>query len=279
MPGTRGGFSLQSVNSIVKICGADIGICQFRHDPPGNGRTIVFLHDSLGCIGAWGDFPQMLCELSGCDGLIYDRRGHGISSPFEGSRKPDYHQEEANMLDALLEKMGVEKAILFGHSDGGTIALLAAALHPERVDRIISEAGHVFVENITIDGIIAAKDLYDNHEKLQQRLFKHHGAKSRRLLEMWTEDWLNTDFRDWNIEKFLPLIKCPVLVIQGENDEFGTIAQVEAIYSQIGGVAEACVLPRMGHTPHKQAREEILEKSTKFIAQLYDDLLALRRKP
>jgi pimeloyl-ACP methyl ester carboxylesterase len=234
----------------------------------GFGRTIVFLHDSLGSVSTWREFPHRLCLGAGMDGLLYDREGYGRSSPLAGSRKIDYHRREAGVLAKLLKKLDLEQVVLFGHSDGATIALLAAALHPGLIRGVISEAGHVFNETITQDGVRAAKARYDADEKLFTRLAKHHGGNAAKVLQIWAGDWLSEDFRSWNIEEFLPQIKCPVLVMQGENDDFGTRAQVEAICNGVGAKAEACLLPGAGHTPHREAEDVVLEKSATFISKL-----------
>lgn len=250
---------------IIDLDGLRLSICRVINSASKKHPVIVYLHDSLGSISAWGRFPQLLCEHTSCDGLIYDRQGHGRSDPIEKARKPDYHQHEVHVLIALLQKLGMSDVILFGHSDGGTIALLAAAMYPLIIRGVVSEAGHVFNETVTQDGIRAAKVLYDTNEKLHSRLRAHHGEKAKKLLEIWTDDWLLPEFLDWNIEAFLPLVKCPVLVIQGENDDFGTVAQVESICSRVSGSSDAYILPQTGHVPHKQAVNLVLERTSRFI--------------
>lgn len=230
--------------------------------------TLVFLHDSLGCTRLWRDFPEALGHATHCNVLVYDRQGYGESPPFApGDRQPDYLEKEANVLHHLLEQAGIASAILFGHSDGGSIALIAAAKYPAVIKAIITEGAHIFVEQLTLDGIRNAAADYRTTD-LGERLQKYHGEKTDALFSAWAKTWFTEVFRHWNIEHFLPAITCPVLVIQGESDEFGTLRQVEGIVSQVGGKAEKLVVPGTGHTPHKDARAIVLQKATEFIRSL-----------
>lgn len=226
--------------------------------------TLVFLHDSLGCIQLWRDLPEKLTLATQCDAFLYDRQGYGQSAPFSiEHRKPTYLEEEAHILEEVLQKAGIQQAILFGHSDGGSIALVAAAEYPERIKGIITEGAHVFVEEITLTGIRTAVDAYQS-TPLPQKLAKYHGDKTERVFRAWTDTWLSPGFRSWNIEKYLPRIQCPALIIQGENDEYGTEAQVDAIVEQTGGKAEKWMIPGIGHSPHKEAPELVLQGSADF---------------
>lgn len=227
--------------------------------------VLVFLHDSLGCIRLWRDFPEQLAQATGCPALIYDRQGYGQSSPFQSiNRSLNYLEQEADVLDRLLEKLQIPQAILFGHSDGGSIALIAAAKYKSRINAIITEGAHVFVEEVTLEGIRAAVEAYQTTD-LPQKLQKYHGAKTEAVFRAWTETWLSGSFQSWNIEHFLPSILCPALIIQGEQDEYGTLAQVEAVVQQAQGPVQQLILPDIGHTPHREAPEQVLEKSAHFI--------------
>ena len=228
--------------------------------------TLVFLHDSLGCIETWRDFPQALAEQTGLDAIVYDRRGYGRSSPMpRDPRTTTYLEHEAEVLGTLLDALGVGHAILFGHSDGGSIALIAAGRHPGRIPAIITEGAHVFVEEETLAGVREAKATLASTD-LAERLRRYHGAKVPALLSAWIDTWLSPPFRDWNIERLLPNAKCPALIIQGDADEFGTPQQVFAIADGWGGHAQALLLPGIGHTPHRDAREIVLDESARFIA-------------
>ncbi|SFF85908.1 alpha/beta fold hydrolase [Pontibacter chinhatensis] len=227
--------------------------------------VLVFLHDSLGCIKLWRDIPEKLAQATGCTALIYDRQGYGQSSPFESiNRGLDYLEQEADVLERLLEKLQISQAILIGHSDGGSIALMAAAKYKSRIKAIITEGAHVFVEEETLAGIRAAVEAYQTTD-LPQKLQKYHGAKTEAVFPAWTDTWLSSDFRSWNIEHFLPSILCPALIIQGEKDEYGTLAQVEAVVQQAQGPVQQLILPGIAHTPHREAPELVLEKSAQFI--------------
>lgn len=229
--------------------------------------TIVFLHDSLGSVELWRDFPDRLCSACGCNMLVYDRQGYGHSGPLPGhERTKGYMEKEADTLHLLISTLTIQRPLLFGHSDGASIALIFAGKYPDKASAVIAEAGHLFVEDITLEGIRAALVQYQT-TNLASRLKKYHGNNTETLFRAWTATWLSADFRDWNIEGFLPFIQCPVLVIQGEKDEYGTLKQVEAVSAQAGSYVETCIIPDIGHTPHKESPELVLEASTRFIRQ------------
>jgi pimeloyl-ACP methyl ester carboxylesterase len=230
--------------------------------------TLVFLHDSLGSVALWRDFPERLARATGCDALVYDRRGYGRSAPFGSEpRTPAYLEDEARPLARLLAHFQIERAILFGHSDGGSIALIAAAFHPERIAGIITEGAHVFVEELTLAGIRDARVAFRTTD-LPRRLARYHGDKTEAVAAAWIDTWLAPEFRDWNIERVLPRVHCPVLVLQGADDEYGTPAQVEAIARGVNGPAEPHLIPGVGHTPHKEAADEVLGLVTSFVKRL-----------
>ena len=230
-----------------------------------NKPTIVFLHDSLGSVQLWRDFPGKLAEATQCNLLVYDRLGYGKSFPMiTHKRENNYMELEADVLNDLLSELNINNAILFGHSDGGTIALIAASKYPENVKAVICEAGHIFVEDITVKGVEEALNAYKT-TNLPQRLEKYHGDKVEMIVKAWTEIWLSDKFRSWNIEYLLKYIKSPLLFMQGETDEYGTLDQVEKTVSQIKGTAEKFIIPNIGHTPHKESPEIVLNKSIEFI--------------
>lgn len=230
-----------------------------------NKPTIIFLHDSLGSVQLWRDFPEKLAKATQCNVLVYDRLGYGKSFPMiTHERENNYMELEADILNDLLSELNINDTILFGHSDGGTIALIAASKYPEKVKAVICEAGHIFVEDITVKGVEEALNAY-NTTNLPQRLEKYHGDKVETIVRAWTEIWLNEKFRIWNIEYLLKNIKSPLLFIQGENDEYGTLNQVERTVSQVKGTAEKFIIPNVGHTPHKESPEIVLNKSIEFI--------------
>lgn len=230
-----------------------------------NKPTIVFLHDSLGSTQLWRDFPEKLAEETRCNALVYDRLGYGKSFPMTThERENNYMELEADALNDLLSELNINDAILFGHSDGGTIALITASKYPEKVKAVICEAGHIFVEDITVKGVEEALNAY-NTTNLPQRLEKYHGDKVEMIVKAWTEIWLSDKFKSWNIEYLLKNIISPLLFIQGENDEYGTLDQVEKTVSQVKGTADKFIIPNIGHTPHKESPEIVLNKSIEFI--------------
>ncbi|WP_449399127.1 alpha/beta fold hydrolase [Chryseobacterium wanjuense] len=233
-----------------------------------NKPTIVFLHDSLGCTQLWRNFPEKLGEATQCNILVYDRLGYGKSSPMPTyERDNDYMESEANLLNDLLNELEIKEIILFGHSDGGTIALISASKYPEKTKAVICEAGHIFVEDVTVKGVSDAFEAYKTTD-LPERLQKYHGDKVEMMVKAWTEIWLSNRFRNWNIEYLLQNIEAPLLFIQGENDEYGTLNQVEKTVAQVSGSTEKFIIPNAGHTPHKEIPEIVLEKSAEFINRI-----------
>lgn len=231
--------------------------------------TIVFLHDSLGSVQLWRDFPAKLAEITQCNTLAYDRLGYGKSFPMLTHERPIHYMElEADLLNDVLTEMNIDNVVLFGHSDGGTIALITAAKYPERIKAVICEAGHIFVEETTLRGVYNAWEAYKT-TNLPERLQKYHGDKVEMLFRAWTETWTREDYRTWNIEYLLKDIKTPLLFIQGEADEYGTLDQVERTVTQVGGSAEKYIIPGIGHTPHKEVPELVLEKAAGFISNYF----------
>ena len=194
----------------------------------GDRPVLVFLHEGLGSIGQWRDFPEKLCEKTGCPALVYDRCGHGTSDPLTESRRPDYLHDEALLsLPEVLKQCVIDKPIFIGHSDGGSIAIIYAGTYPQKVTGIITEAAHVFVEDVTVDGIKRAVEVYESTD-LRTRLARFHGSNTELMFRGWADIWLSPEFRDWNIENYLPNVTCPLLAVQGRDDEYGTPVQVEA---------------------------------------------------
>lgn len=234
-----------------------------------NRPTIVFLHDSLGCTELWRDFPKKIAEASRCNTLVYDRLGYGKSDAMKTSVRPvNYLELEAAVLNSLLEKLEIENVILFGHSDGGSIALIAASKYKKKIKMVICEAAHIFVEDITLNGIRQAVQAYET-TNLPVRLQKYHGDKTETVFKAWTQTWLREDFRNWNIEDLLPEIKSSLLFIQGENDEYGTLDQVNTTLALVNGKAEKYIIPNAGHTLHKETPELAVNKVAAFITSGY----------
>lgn len=242
---------------------------QYRQD---NKPVIIFLHDALGSIGQWKDFPRALTDKVQLPALVYDRYGHGKSEQLTEKRKPSYlHNEALKFLPDIINGLGINNPlILIGHSDGGAIALLYASHFPNKVIGVISEAGHVFVEEEMKIGIKKSAGLYDS--KLKDLFVKFHGDNTESIFFAWADIWLSEEFADWNIEDCLPNITAPVLAIQGEDDEFGHLKQPKPIASQVSGPSRELWIKDCGHIPHHQQRELVLGEMAGFIEDIILDL-------
>ena len=231
----------------------------------GHRATLVFLHEGLGSITQWRNFPLALVHATGLPALIYDRCGYGRSEPLAQPPDPSYLETEAfERLPAVLAACGIESPILVGHSDGGTIALLHAARYPQGPLGVVTEAAHVFVEDISIQGIWRTLHAFET-TPLRDRLRAHHGDKVDAVFRGWSEVWLSPAFQTWSMVDLLQGIRCPVLAVQGEEDEYGTQAQVQAIVQGVAGPAQALLLPGCAHVPHFQAKEQTLAGMARFI--------------
>jgi pimeloyl-ACP methyl ester carboxylesterase len=233
----------------------------FRHDNTEKRPVLVFLHDALGSIAQWRDFPQLLAERTGLDALLYERRGHGRSAALTGERKPDYLQYQSNRtLPHLLRSFAIENPILIGHSDGAAIALLHAAAHPVRM--VIAIAAHVLVEPITLEGI---RHAVAHKEEIVSRLHKYHGDKTVALFDAWADTWLGAGFQNWDILEELKKIRRPVLAIQGTEDEYATEAQFITLSKILGKKASTLWIEHTGHFPHITHRETLAGIITDYI--------------
>jgi pimeloyl-ACP methyl ester carboxylesterase len=232
--------------------------------------TIVFLHEGLGCLAMWRDFPDRMASATGCGVLVYSRRGYGASEPVRGPRSVRFmHDEALEVLPAVIEHFRLEEVILFGHSDGASIAVIYAGTRLGPVRALVLEAPHVFVEPICVESIARIAEAYET-TRLRERLARYHGGNTDSMFRTWTAVWLRPEFRLWNVEEYLPAIESPVLVVQGEDDEYGTLRQVEAVVTRVGGPAESLVLAHCRHSPHSERPDEVLEAASRFIRQRLD---------
>jgi len=234
--------------------------------PAANASVIVMLHEGLGSIAMWRDFPEQLAQATGCGVLVYSRYGHGKSERLAEKRSVDFmHHEAKVVLPELLRQFELQRPILLGHSDGASIALIYAGTWPERVRGLVLEAPHVFVEDVSIQSITAIRRLYESSD-LPQRLARYHDHVDE-TFRGWNDIWLDPRFRDWNIEEYLAAICCPTIVIQGRNDEYGTLAQVAAIQRRVLAT-QSLILPLCGHSPQRDQPSLTLDAISKFIATL-----------
>ncbi|MDD2920726.1 MAG: alpha/beta hydrolase [Anaerolineales bacterium] len=234
-------------------------------DGDANKPRLVFLHEGLGCAAMWKDFPRRLCEATGLRGLVYDRIGYGKSSALVSARTIHYMHEYAltELPQVIAQVIPDSDYFLVGHSDGGSIALIHAAEKPARLRGIITEAAHVFVEQETIAGIQVAAESYQAGKL--RGLSKYHGEKTDVIFKAWSETWLTDWFGHWNIEYLLPSIECPVLAMQGMDDQYGTVAQVEAIASKALN-AQKALIENCGHSPHQERADVVLQLMKDFLA-------------
>jgi len=237
------------------------------HEAP----LVVFLHEGLGSLAMWKDWPQQLCAAGGYRGLVYSRYGYGRSTPRPPHERwtPRFMQEQAqDTLPRLLAALGVgddgRAPWLFGHSDGGSIALIHAATCPDAVAGVIAVAPHIMVEDVSIASIERARDAWRTTD-LRARLARYHADPDSAFLG-WNDIWLDPDFRSWSIEAMLPRLRCPVLAVQGVEDEYGTLAQVRGIRAA-APQAEVLELARCGHSPHRDQPDALLQAVTQFIGR------------
>jgi pimeloyl-ACP methyl ester carboxylesterase len=234
-----------------------------------NRPTLVFLHEGLGSVAMWRDFPARVAQACGCRTLVYSRYGYGQSDVLEAPHAVRYMHDEALLaLPELLAKLGIDNPVLIGHSDGASIALIHAGDGRWPVAGLVVMAPHVFVEEITLPGIEQARLAYLNTD-LRQRLARFHRDAERTFFG-WNDIWLHPDFRSWNIEAYLPSIRCPILAIQGEDDEYATMLHLEAIAEKAvssPGV-ELLELADCRHSPHKDQPQAALEAIVGFVAAL-----------
>ena len=225
--------------------------------------TLVFLHEGLGSVAMWRDFPGRLAHATNCNAVVYSRYGYGLSDPLTEPRTPRYMHDEALVaLPALLDRLAIDRPILVGHSDGGSIALIHAGAGIRPIAAVVTLAAHVLVEDISIASIAAAKVAYETTD-LRARLARHH-ADVDAAFWGWNRIWLAAEFRDWNIQEYLPRIACPVLAIQGEDDEYGTMEQMRRIGAGVRDV-ELLALQDCRHSAHKDQPQAVIEAITRFV--------------
>jgi pimeloyl-ACP methyl ester carboxylesterase len=226
---------------------------------------LVLLHDSLGCVEMWREFPSLLAETLRRPVIAYDRLGFGRSSAREALPSTRFIEEEAEIyLPAVLEALGARRFIAFGHSVGGGMAVLAAGRRPRECEAVVTESAQAFVEDLTRQGIVAAKASFED-PRVFARLARYHGEKAEWVLCAWTEIWLSREFEAWSLEADLPRVHCPLLAIHGANDEYGSAKFPEIICSLAGGPAEKLIIEECGHVPHREKPDVVLRAVREFV--------------
>ncbi len=242
---------------------------QWVGPPAGESPCVVMLHEGLGSVSMWRDFPAAVARETGLAVLVYSRLGYGKSDALEDTSLPVryMHDAAATELPGLLGALGISRPILFGHSDGASVALIHAGSGADPAPLgVLAMSPHVFVEPLCTISIAKVRVAYEAGD-LRERLARHHDNVDSAFYG-WNLAWLLPAFKDWNIEEYLPRIRCPVFVIQGADDEYGTMKQVEAIERRAGAGAEHVLLPACGHSPHRDQRQATLAAAAGFISRV-----------
>ena len=238
-----------------------------RH-PSAAREPIVFLHHGFGSISTWKDFPTHVGQRAGRDVLIYSRAGCGHSDPLRAPRTGQYLFHEAEtVLPQLLDRLGFERVVLFGHSDGATINLLFAAAYPDRVVAAVIEAPHVVIEGITVEGVAAVAHQYEQDAEFRERITRRH-ADPDGAFWSWAKVWLDPAQRAWSMVDRLEWVRCPLLLVQGDQDPYGTLQQLDLIEGHVSGPVQRLVLTGCGHDPHAERPDEVLEVTRRFLDEV-----------
>jgi pimeloyl-ACP methyl ester carboxylesterase len=256
---------MKSDDSHIKTPRGQLYAKQWVPDEAAGGAPILLLHQSLGCVQLWGNFPRKLAQATGRTVIAYDRLGFGQSDPHPGELDFDFIEEEARGGFAAVRKhYGVDTFVAYGHSVGAGMAAGCAAEHPGACEALVTEAAQATIEQKTIDGVLEARERYSDEEYVD-RIRPYHGDKTEWVLHAWIDTWLADEFRDWNLYDVLAKIECPTLVIHGDEDEFGSPEQADEIARRVDGPAKTLMLDECGHIPHRERTEDVLNAVTEFL--------------
>ncbi len=243
-----------------------IGEKGIPHSNHHNAPVIVFLHEGLGCVAMWKKFPLLLVNSLNCHGLLYSRHGYGKSEALRSPKSTSYlYQEAIEVLPEILGHFDIHTPVLVGHSDGATIALIYAANKLDKLSGLVAIAPHVFVEEITLSGIRDACQNFENGV-LRDKLARYR-LDVDSVFRDWSDIWLSPIFRDWNIEKDVSRIEKPVLLIQGANDQYGSLSQISSLKRHIRSTVETEVVGRCGHSPHLESCQTTVRMTADFISK------------
>ncbi len=237
---------------------------RFIGPAPDKAPTLVLLHEGLGCAGLWGDFPDRLAQATGCGVFVYSRAGYGQSSPVKLPRPLTYmHDEARDVVPALFDQIGFQRGLLIGHSDGASMAAIYAGTHQDhRLKGLVLMAPHFFTEDMGIAAIAEAKTAYETTD-LKQKLARWHKDPDNAFYG-WNGAWLDPGFRQWDITEPLAYIRVPILIVQGEDDQYGTVAQIEAAERECYCPVEVALLPGVKHSPQREASEVTVKEISEF---------------
>jgi pimeloyl-ACP methyl ester carboxylesterase len=236
--------------------------------PPAEAPTIVMLHEGLGCVALWRDFPATLAAATGWGVLAYSRAGHGQSDPADLPRPLDFMTREAlQVLPGVLAAAGVGTAVLMGHSDGATIsAIYAGSVADMRIRGLVLIAPHFFTEEMGLAEIAKAREAYESGD-LKSRMARFH-ADPENTFRGWNDTWLNPEFKNWNVAEVIDYLRIPALAVQGEDDQYGTRAQIDELESRSYAPVDVVMIPGCKHAPHTEAPEALMAAVTEFVARL-----------
>jgi pimeloyl-ACP methyl ester carboxylesterase len=230
-----------------------------------NKPALILLHDSLGSVELWREFPEALCAAMGRRVIAYDRLGFGKSDIYPGTIDLDFVVTEwSGALSAVLAALSVDDFILFGHSVGGDMSVVAAAMLP-RCKGLITESAQAFAEDITLDGVRRARTLFADPAQMG-RLKKYHGEKAPWVVNSWIDSWLSPAFADWTLAPWLAKVTCPVLALHGDADEYGSHKHPEMIGALAAGPSQILIVPKCGHVPHREQQRAVLDAVGHFLA-------------
>lgn len=256
---------IHSEDCYVPVPGGELFVRQWVPDLPHNQEPLVLLHDSLGSVELWRNFPEALARTLGRHIIAYDRLGFGKSTARHGLPSFGFIEEEATLyFPALRDALGLGSYALFGHSVGGGMALTIAA-HDAACMAVISESAQAFIEPRTLEGITVARAQFDQPGQLD-RLARWHGDKAQWVLDAWTEVWRDPAFAAWSLDPWLGRVRCPTLVIHGDSDEYGSVAFPRRIAAGVVGPVEMVIMEGCGHVPHRERQDEVLAHVSRFLS-------------
>jgi pimeloyl-ACP methyl ester carboxylesterase len=258
---------VDSSGQFVTVPGGQVFVSIWTPPQPRAATAVVLLHDSLGCVALWRGFPALLAARLGRPVIAYDRLGFGQSSPRTQLPSLRFIAEEGEIyLPLIAEALGIRKVILFGHSVGGCMAVLWAGMLGTDCEAVVTESAQAFVEERTREGVRRGRQEFADPAKLL-KLERFHGPKAAWAVRAWSEVWLSPQFADWSLERDLPKLRCPLLAIHGDRDEYGSVRFPEMICQLAGGPADQLIIPDCGHVPHREKPAVVLAAVGQFLPE------------